>query len=221
VRRGDMGIATLIIFIVIILVATVAAVIIIQVTGTLKHQAQGTAEESQSSLARKLVPDTVYIHVDQNKMSGTYKKAIAVWIRARVPEYGTVVDLRKTQLIVQDSRGVTTATYIDADGDKIFGDNACDTTSPYPTNDPTNPGDVEYNALDGTKYTVVWQYCDGKNEDYLVYPGQVILIVYKPKYGWDEEEEVDFTIDVTNGAKYTFNLIMPTFTNRNIIDVPV
>ncbi|HIP74116.1 MAG TPA: flagellin A2, partial [Euryarchaeota archaeon] len=49
-RRGDMGIATLIIFVVIILVATVAAVVIIQAANAARTQAQGTSEESRSKI---------------------------------------------------------------------------------------------------------------------------------------------------------------------------
>lgn len=216
-----MGIATLIIFVVIILVATVAAVVIIQATNAVRAQAQSTSEESRSKIGKRLVPNTIYFIVDQNRESGTYKKAIAMWIQVRVPKYGSPVDLRKTMLVLETENIVKYATYIDADGDDIFGDNACDTDNPYPTTDPKNPGDVEYNALTGDKYTVVWINCDGKNEDYLVYPGQVAMIVYAIPEGLDEEERIKVTLDVSDGGKYVFETVVPEFANKRIVSVPV
>jgi len=216
-----MGIATLIIFVVIILVATIAAVVIIQATNVVKNQAQNTSQESSAKLGKRLVPDIVYFIVDQNRESGTYKKAVALWIQVRVPKYGSPVDLRKTTLIIETDRFVKYATYIDADGDDVFGDNACDTRSPYPTNDPKNPGDVEYNALDGEKYTAVWINCDGKNEDYLIYPGQIAMLVYAIPTGLDEETHLKITTDTTDGGKYTIETEVPDFANKHIVSVPV
>ena len=73
-RRGDMGIATLIIFVVIILVATVAAVVTIQAANAARTQAQGTSEESRSKIGKRLVPDVVYFIVDRTGSRGRTKK---------------------------------------------------------------------------------------------------------------------------------------------------
>jgi len=216
-----MGIATLIIFVVIILVATITAVVIIQATNVVKNQAQNTSQESSSKIGKRLVPDIIYFIVDQNRESPTYKKAVALWINVRVPKYGAPVDLTKTTLIIETDQFVKYATYIDADGDDVFGDNACDTRSPYPTNDPKNPGDVEYNALDGERYTAVWINCDGKNEDYLIYPGQIAMLVYAIPTGLDEEMHLKITTDTTDGGKYTLETEVPDFANKHIVSVPV
>ncbi len=221
-RRGDMGIATLIIFIVIILVATIAAVIIIQATNVAKEQAQGASQESQNNIGKRLVADSMYIYIDQNMQSPTYKKAIALWIRARVPDYGSVVDLRKTMLTIETTNGVYFAKYIDADGDDIFGDNACDTTSPYPSNS-NMAGDVDYNAMrDGQHFTCVWLQCDGKNEDYLVYPGQTVLIVYvNEDHPLSSGEPIRITISVQGGGTYVIKTKLPTFTDATVMNISV
>lgn len=216
-----MGIATLIIFVVIILVATITAVVIIQATNVVKNQAQSTSQESSAKLSKRLTPDIVYFIVDQNRESPTYKKAIAMWIQVRVPKYGSPVDLRKTTMILETPNYVKYATYIDADGDDVFGDNACDTKSPYPTNDPKNPGDVDYNALTGDNYTAVWINCDGKNEDYLVYPGQIAMVVYAMPEGLEEDTHIKVTFGTADGGKYTFETDVPEFANKHIVSIPV
>ncbi len=217
-----MGIATLIIFIVIILVATIAAVIIIQATNVTKEQAQGAAQESQNSLGKRLVADSLFIYIDQNMQSPYYKKAIALWIRARVPDYGSVVDLRKTLLTIETPNGVYFAQYMDADGDEIFGDNACATTNPYPQNSPM-AGDVDYNAMrDGKHFTCVWLQCDGKNEDYLVYPGQTVLLVYvNYDHPFTSGEPIKITISVQGGGTYVIKTKLPTFTDATVMNIPV
>ena len=217
-----MGIATLIIFIVIILVATVAAVIMIQATNAVKQQAQSTTADSQAKIARRIVPDLIYLIVDQNMASPYYKKAVTLWIQAKVPKYGAPVDLRKTTLIVQTPDAVYYAHYIDADGDEIFGDNACETTSPYPVNDPNNPGNVDYNALKENTYTVVWINCEGHNEDYMVYPGQLFIIVYRPKNGLPPGIPLKISIVPSNGGSYTIKTTLPDdFDDQQVISIPV
>jgi archaellin len=219
-----MGIATLIIFIVIILVATIAAVIIIQATNVAKNQAQGASEESQNNLGKRLVADHMYLFIDQNIQSPHYKEAIAFWLRAHVPDYGSVVDLRKTLMTVETPDGVYFAKYIDADGDEIFGDNACDTKNPYPrTGTNENAGDVDYNAMQhGDYFTCVWLDCDGKNEDYLVYPGQLVMLIYvnydHPLHSGDR---VKVTLTVQGGGTYIVETKLPTFTDAQVIDIPV
>ena len=216
-----MGISTLIIFIVIILVATVAAVVIIQATNAVRGQAQSTSEESQSKIGKRLVPDIAYFIIDQNRESGTYKRAIAMWVQVRVPRYGSPVDLRKTTFIMETEEFVKYAAYVDADEDDAFGDNACSTDNPYPTTDPKNPGDVEYNALTGDRYTVVWIDCDGKDEDYLIYPGQLAMLVYGIPDGLKEKTRIKVTLDVAEGGRYIFETVVPEFANKQIISVPV
>ena len=216
-----MGISTLIIFIVIILVATIAAVVIIQATDAVRVQAQSTSEESQSKIGKRLVPDIAYFIIDQNRESGAYKKAIAMWIQVRVPRYGSPVDLRRTTFVVETEEFVKYAKYIDADGDDVFGDNACDTDNPYPIRDPKNPGDVDYNALTGEGYTAVWIDCDGKNEDYLIYPGQLAMLVYGIPDGLTEKTRIRATLDVADGEKYVFKTVFPESANNHILSAPI
>ncbi|MDN5367198.1 MAG: hypothetical protein PWQ11_609 [Candidatus Diapherotrites archaeon] len=172
-------------------------------------------EQAESMLGNRIIPDTVYAMYDENG------NAISLWVRGRVPEYGSVVDLRKTTLTITYSGTSTDAEYVVANSSTNFDGNACQIKNPWPINDPTNPGDVDYNALDGTKYTVVWLDCDGKNEDYLVYPGQVIMIVYKTAEPIPPGTRVKMTISATNGGRYMFVFTIPENNKALIRDIPV
>ncbi len=213
--RGDIGIATLILFIVIVLIATIAAVILLQTANAVKTQAQQTSEESQARIAQRISADQVILVVDTNTLS-QLRKVRYIWIAVRTAVGSGPVDLRDVTLTFIGGNTVKTAKYIDADGSPEFGDNACETT------DPVN--DVNYDVLlHGDYFTVVWTNCAGHDEDYVLYPKQSAYIIYVPPEGLKPRESFTITISVAEGGSTKIETEVPDIlpANTAYISMPV
>ncbi len=211
--RGDIGIATLILFVVIVLIATIAAVILLQAANAVKNQAQQTREESQSRIAKRLSADQVILVVDMNTLS-EMRKVKALWISTKAAVGSGPVDLRDVTLTFVGEDLIKTARYIDADGSPEFGDNACETT------DPEN--DVNYDAIaHGDYFTVVWTNCAGHNEDYIIYPKQTAYIIYVPPDGLKPGDEFMITIEIADGGTLRIEAQVPDVLSRPYIPIPV
>ncbi len=247
--RGDMGLATLILFIVIILMATIAAVVLLQATNAVKNQAQLTQQESQAKFRKKLSVQKMMLIVDRHMTltegnetyyNPYYNKARVIWLWVQAPPSGSPVDLRKVILTFQTGDMVKIAKYLDADGDDVFGDNACQTDDPYPwpssqvaylfptveqqreENTMEEGKGVNYDALvDGDAFTVVWVNCDGHDEDYLIYPGQLAILIYMPPGGLDPSTRFKITLSVPDGGVTEVETMTPDVYGQTFIDVPV
>ena len=174
---------------------------------TMKNVATEAQESAEAHIGTRLTSDTVYFRYDTNPESPTYKNAVALWIQVRVPKYGSPVDLRKTTLIVTTNGNEAKAEYA------IPGKDACSIKDPRK--------DVDYKALNGETYAAVWINCDGKKEDYLIYPGQIAMLVYAIPTGLDGGKTVNVTIDITDGARYTFTATVPAFNGNDVVSAPV
>jgi len=247
--RGDMGLATLILFIVIVLMATIAAVVLLQATNAVKNQAQITQKQSQAKFAKKINIERITLVIDRHMVlddnnhlvpNPYYNKARVMWIWVNVPPGGSVVDLRNVVLTFQTGDVVKIARYVDADGDEIFGDNACQTDDPYPwpssqvaymfppleeqreENTVEQGTGVDYDALmNGDKFTAVWVNCAGHNEDYLIYPGQIVILVYMPPGGIPPQTRFKITLTVPDGGITQVESITPDVYSQVFTDVPV
>lgn len=247
--RGDMGLATLILFIVIVLMATIAAVVLLQAANAVRNQAQVTTEEARSTFSKKLsvsqlilVVDRHFLLKDENGVdlpNPYYNHARVIWIAARV-QGDTPVDLNKVILTFQTEDVVMNAKYVDADGDYDFGHNACQTDDPYPwpsselaylfptlqerreENTIEQGKGVNYDALmEGDKFTVVWIDCAGKNEDFLVYPGQTIYIIYVPPGGLPPSTRFSIRISIPGGLPTEIRTVTPDVYYETFMDVQV
>ncbi len=244
-----MGISILILFIVIVLIAVVAAVVLLQATNAVKNQAQVTAKEAQTAFAKKLsvsnlilVADRYMILKDENGneyYNPYYDRVRVLWIGATV-QGDAPIDLRKVILTFQTGDVVMNARYIDADGDTIFGNNACQTDSPYPwtssqlayifptlqrqreENTVEQGEGVNYDALmDGDAFTVVWIDCTDKNEDFLVYPGQTIYIIYVPPGGLPPSTRFSIRISVPGGIPTEVMTVTPDVYDKTFMSIQV
>lgn len=217
--RNDPGVHTLIVLISIILVTTAATVTVIKAAGSADA---GTNDKGiQKSTGKSLVVDTIYLIYDTNRAADTYMRATAIWMKVRVPKHGSPVDLRKTTLVIKRGHTITRAKYVDADGDNVFENDACGTANPFSATDTKNPGDVNYGALEGNRYTAVWIKCQGKYDDYIVYPDQTAQIIYRVPEGLKKGEHLMVTIDVAGGDKHTYEITVPDAEKKMVSVIPL
>ena len=211
-KSPDVG--TIFVLVAIIIMATAATVVLVRTISSTGESTQETNNSRLEATEKKIIVDEIYYIFDLNKSSETYDKVKAMWIKIRVPKYGSPVDLRKTTLVIEGKETTKRyAKYVDADGDNIFENDACETTNPFPATHPTSPGNVNYDTLTGDRYTAIWIKCNGKGEDYIIYPNQEVQIIYVIPEGLEKGEQIKITIDVPGGAKETLETKVP---NTNI-----
>ena len=225
--RGDIGISTLIIFIVIVLIATVAAIVLLNAANSLKNQAQITQKESQAKFARRFEIKSIYGIVDKNINSPTYNRIKYLRITARIPPEGESIDLRKTVLEFSTEDVVKTATFIDAgDADNETLGDPCEKT-PDKVFEIISQGvwidlgksEEYYRFNNGDFYTVAWVLCNGEEDDRIVYPGQIINIFYAPPDGLLPSEKVNISLIVNNGGTTTVEFTPPEVFRGSIVSL--
>ena len=218
--RADIGISTLIIFIVIVLIATVAAIVLLNAANTLKNQAQITQEESQSKFLRRFEITDVYGWVDTNSSSPTYGRIKLIGITARIPQGGKYVDLRDTVLQFSTDNVVKSATFIDAgDADNETVGDPCEKTADSVYNIivkgvwlDLGKSDAYYKFMNGDYYTVGWIICKSDSaisDDRKVFPGQLIRIYYSPPDGLLPGDHVTISLIVANGGTTSVEFVVP------------
>ena len=220
-----MGISTLIIFIVIVLIATIAAIVLLNAANSLKNQAQITRQQSEATLTKRLSISSVYGYVDKNADSPTYNRIRYIEIIARMPNKGEYIDLRDTVLQFITSNVVKSATFIDAgDADNETVGNPCDKTDQKVLDIirngvwlDLNKSDAYYKFMNGDYYTVGWILCNGATDDRMVFPGQMIAIFYAPPDGLGPDEDAQVTIQVSNGGKTTVEFTTPDVFTGSVV----
>ncbi|NPA86824.1 MAG: hypothetical protein GXO00_02350 [Candidatus Diapherotrites archaeon] len=223
--RGDIGISTLIIFIVIVLIATVAAIVLLNAANSLKNQAQITQQESQAKFARRLEILSIYGFVDKNANSPTYNRIKYLRITARVPSGGEYVDLTNTVLEFSTGNVIKTATFIDAgDADNNTPGDPCEKTDQRVWEIITTgvwielgKSDAYYRFNNGDYYTVAWVLCNGETDDTMVFPGQLINIYYAPPDGLLPEEQVRIALIVNKGGKTEVEFTVPDVFRGSVV----
>ena len=220
-----MGISTLIIFIVIVLIATVAAIVLLNAANSLKNQAQITQQESQAKFSRRFEILSIYGFVDENANSPTYNRIRYLRITARIPPGGTYVDLRDTVLEFATENVVKTATFIDAgDADNNTLGDPCEKTDQRVWEIITTgvwiqlgKEDAYYLFNNGDYYTVAWILCNGEKDDRMVFPGQLINIYYAPPDGLLPDEHVRISLIVNNGGRTEAEFTVPDVFQGSVV----
>ena len=226
-----MGISTLIIFIVIVLIATIAAIVLLNAANSLKNQAQITRQQSEAVLTKRLDISSVYGYVDKNVNSPTYNRIRYIEIIARMPTRGgigkeeIVLDLRNTVLRFVTNNLAKSATFIDAgDADNETVGNPCDKTDQKVLDIirngvwlDLNKSDAYYKFMSGDYYTVGWILCNGATDDRMVFPGQMIAIFYAPPDGLGPDEDVWITIEPRDGGKTTVEFTTPDVFTGSVV----
>ncbi len=227
--RGDIGISTLIIFIVIVLIATVAAIVLLNAANSLKNQAQITQKESQAKFMRRLEITDIYGWVDTNSSSPTYGRIRIIGITARIPSGGTeYIDLRDTVLTFSTGNIVKSATFVDAgDADNETVGNPCDKTPDSVYNTivegvwrDLGKEDVYYKFMNGEYYTVSWIICKTDSpmvDDRMVFPGQIIRIYYAPPDGLLPGEHVTISFTVSSGGSTGVEFTVPDVFEGSVV----
>ncbi len=215
--RADMGISTLIIFIVIVLIATVAAVVLLNAASALKGQAEMTQKESQSKFTNRLQVVDIYGFVDTNDSSPLKGKIRYIKVLARLPRGADPIDLRKVFLKYSDGYVVKTASFIDSsDADNTTTGDPCEKTDSYVENVISTRSWVEMGKteeytklLNGDLFTVAWVDCRGKDTDLYLFPEQLVYIYYFPPNGLDAYREVELSFIVAEGGTTRVRFITP------------
>lgn len=231
--RGQSGIGTIIVFIAMILAAVVVAVVILQITDSLRGQAMLTERQARDTMSARFVIERVEgIAYDAN--TGDYKLYYLI-LRVKTGVGTESLDFKKAALtysapgytipgaqylpITKHIHGdpeagllgakqiMLDATDLSADGTKLdsIHQGACtaemydvmtalgkfdlQTITPYigpiqqafilnhSPETPVTRADVAANR-DPTKFTVVWENCDGKDDIYTLSDGQTAYVIY-------------------------------------------
>ncbi len=223
--RGDIGISTLIIFIVIVLIASIAAVVLLSAANSLKNQAEITQKESQAKFMRKLTIDSVYGFVDTNTSSPTYNRIRLLRIAVRIASGGYPVDLRNTVLEFTTNNVIKSATFLDAsDADNSAPGDPCEDTDRRVFEIITEGfwnelGKAEEYTLftSGEYYTVAWILCNNEKDDLHIYPKQLAVIYYMPPDGLLPGDKVRIKLIVNDGSTSTVEFFVPEVFRSSLV----
>lgn len=222
--RGQSGIGTIIVFIAMILAAVVVAVVILQITDSLRSQAMLTERQARDTMSARFVIERVEGLAYKDANTGDYKLYYLI-LRVKTGIGTESLDLKRavltysapgytipgaqyeplpnilspTQNLPMISNAQTAGYLPDANIELLNSiDGACTaelynvmkgigtynytTVIPYISplaqypSDPS-PENVIANR-DPTKFTVVWENCDGKDDIYTLADGQTAYVIY-------------------------------------------
>jgi len=268
--RGQTGIGTIIVLIALILAAVVVAIVLLQITDSLRGQALLANRQAQQKMASNLQILGVQGVVYKENNTGDY--AVYYLLIHVSPAVGAQdIDLKKVILSYTSDNvaipGVqfdkitdvlnTNATFISYATD-VFGSDAgnkaakltqdvtgaCSATAyrimtdlgtynwldvapfvgpihNYDLNNMPNPVTLQYmiDHRDPSRFTVIWEYCNGKDDVSTLSDGQTAYIIYALPVPAQSSDHIHIEVHVTGGWSAPMDLVIPPLSQAGLVKI--
>ncbi len=207
-----------------LLVGVIVAVLILQVTNMMRAQAMNTQRQASERMAKSIQIDRVY-----GCVAGTGDRYVYLLILRVRPGMGAdSVDLRDTTLQYIGINKSMFASY-EPLSQKYPITGACDAevSDFYTLLNASTLCDIfsalapktDNNQYDATKFTVIWENCEGYDDLYALYDVQTAYIIYPLPEHLVSGNRVTLELSLSTGWSYPLEIVIPSALNRNYVQI--